>query len=86
MDWHIAVQVTHILVCVPLAHLNKVLSVLLSHVVLQPWEVELIVAEADEIEERFNIVDWVSLSLHVELSHRRKHRVTLQKDNFVFAR
>ena len=69
LDGHVTVQITHILICVPLAYCNEVLGVFLSHVVLKPWEVELIVAETDEVQKRLDVVDRVGLRLHVELAH-----------------
>jgi hypothetical protein len=56
---HCCINVAHVAFGVPDATLNKLHCVGLVHVVLQPRKVELVVAKADKIEQRLDIVNWI---------------------------
>ena len=59
------------MVAIPLLEsiFDELVCACLIDVVLEPWEVELIYTEADEVKERFNIIDWSGCRVHVEFAN-----------------
>ena len=82
--WHVLIQVLYVVIRILLTQSDEMLSVLLIYVVLKPRQVKLIVAEADQVKQRFNVVDRERLSLHVEFAHRCEHRIAFQEYHFIF--
>ena len=67
---------------VPFAFLHPVLDELLCarllDVVIKPRQVKFVHAEAHEVEEGLDVVDWGRIRVHPVLSYGGKHRVSLE--------
>ena len=57
------------------------ISAKLIDVVVEPGQIETIETEANQIEERLNVVNGSGSRVHAKLAHRSKHRVALESFN-----
>jgi len=57
---------------------DELVSARLLNVIIEPGEVELVHAEADEVEEGLDVIDGRGVRVKLVLAHRREHRITLE--------
>lgn len=51
----------------------------LLDVIIEPREIKLVHAEADEVQERLNVIDGRRIRMQLVLPHRREHRITFEE-------
>lgn len=75
---HLLVQVLVVPFVLPDPIRDELVCACLLDIIVQPRQVELIHAEADEVEERLDVVDWTRIRIQTVLAHGGEHGVSLE--------
>ena len=79
--WHLLIQVLVVSLVLPNAIRYELIRAGLLNVIIEPRQVEFVHAEADQVQERFYVIDRHRIRVQLVLSQRRKHRIALKVAN-----